>query len=40
MIDSKAMRKVAPDETLVVMGESQAGAVNVANPFRMLVKLS
>ena len=40
VIDSKAMRKVAPNETLVVMAESQAGVVNVANPFRLLVKLS
>ncbi len=37
--DSKAMRKVEPNETVVVVVESQVGAVNVATPFRMLIKL-
>ncbi len=40
MIDSKAMRKVEPNETVVVMAESQAGGVNIHSPFRMLVKLA
>ena len=39
-LDSKAMRKVAPNETLVVMVESQAVALNVSINFRMLVKLA
>jgi len=39
-LDSKAMRKVAPNETLVVMAESQVGAANVNLAFRMLVKLA
>ncbi len=39
-IDSKAMRKVQPNETLVVMLESQSAAVTVAASFRMLVKLA
>ncbi len=38
-IDSKAMRKVNQNETVVVVYESQATAVNVGSPFRMLVKL-
>ncbi len=38
VIDSKAMRKVQPNETVVWMAESQAAAANVANPFRMLIK--
>ncbi len=39
-LDSKAQRKVKNNETVVVMAESQAGAVIVGTPFRMLVKLS
>jgi len=38
-IDSKAMRKVQANETLVVMVESQAGAFTAAINFRMLLKL-
>jgi len=38
--DSKAMRKVEINETVVVMIESQAGAAQVVSPFRMLVKLA
>ena len=37
--DSKAMRKVGINETVVVVCESQADAVNISIPFRMLVKL-
>jgi len=40
VIDSKAMRKVGANETVVVVFEAQAGAVSVASHFRMLVKLS
>ena len=40
VIDSKAMRKVQMNETLVVMIESQAIAFDVADPFRLLVKLA
>jgi len=39
-IDSKAMRKVTPNETLVVVCESQSGAVDVVDGTRHLVKLS
>ena len=39
-IDSKAQRKVESGETVVVMGESFAGAVRVATPFRQLYKLA
>jgi len=39
-IDSKAMRKVSDDETVVVMYESFIGAVFVDMPFRQLYKLS
>ena len=39
-IDSKAMRKVAPNETLVVMVESEAVAFSASINFRILVKLS
>ena len=39
-IDSKAMRKMAPNETLVIMAESQQGAYQVSMPTRTLIKLS
>ena len=39
-IDSKGMRKVAANETLVVMAESQGGAFSIAAPHRYLVKLA
>ena len=39
-IDSKAMRKVGQNETLVVMAESQGTAAVVAVSFRLLVKLA
>ena len=39
-IDSKAMRKVSDNETVVVMAESQVGAVSVAANFRQLYKLA
>ena len=39
-IDSKAMRKVTPNETLVVVAESQAGAFDVFDGTRHLLKLS
>jgi len=39
-IDSKAMRKVENNETMVVMAESQGGAFSIAAPFRTLVKLA
>ena len=39
-IDSKAMRKVAQNETLVVVVESQAAAIAVILNFRILLKLS
>jgi len=38
--DSKAMRKVGPNETLVWMAESQTGSVQVSIQARMLMKLS
>jgi len=39
-IDSKAMRKVSPNESLVIIAESQAGAFSINTPIRTLVKLS
>ncbi len=38
--DSKAMRRVEPNETVVVMVESQSVAVDVSVTFRQLYKLS
>ena len=38
-LDSKAMRKVELNESIVIMAESQVSAVNVTTPFRMLFKL-
>ena len=40
VFDSKAMRKVGTNETLVVVAESQASALEIALPHRMLVKLA
>ena len=39
-IDSKAMRKVSPNEVIVMVVEFQAGAFSVSAPLRMLLKLS
>ena len=39
-IDSKAMRKIGPNEVMVVMCESQAGAFQVWDGTRHLLKLS
>ena len=39
-IDSKAMRKVEPNEALVVVAESQVGSFAVADGTRVLVMLS
>ena len=39
-IDSKAMRKIGPNEVLVHIVESQTGAFNLAAPIRALVKLA
>ena len=39
-VDSKAMRKVSQNETVVIMAESQVGAFRISTPLRMLVKLS
>ncbi len=39
-IDSKVMRKVTVNETIVFMCESQTGALNVAAHLRMLLLLS
>ena len=38
-IDSKAMRKVSPNEALVVVAESQAGAFDIFDGTRHLLKL-
>ncbi len=38
--DSKAMRKVTDGDTVVVMVESQVGALSIAATFRMLFKLA
>ena len=39
-VDSKGMRKVATNETLILVWESQSGAVDVLMPLRTLWKLS
>ena len=39
-IDSKAMRKVSDNETIVLMAESQLGALEVGMHLRLLMKLS
>ncbi len=39
-VDSKAMRRITPNETVVMVAESQVGAYSIAMPLRMLVKLS
>ena len=38
-IDSKSMRKVGANETVVLMYESQSGAVNLTAHMRILLKL-
>jgi len=39
-VDSKAMRKITDDETLILVCESQVGALDVAMHLRFLFKLS
>ncbi len=39
-VDSKAMRKVSSNETIVLMAESQIGAYSISMPLRLLFKLS
>ena len=39
-VDSKGMRKVSDNETIVLMAESQQGAFQISMNFRMLLKLS
>jgi len=39
-VDSKAMRKIGSNETLVIVAESQAGAYFVSAPLRTLVKIA
>ena len=39
-IDSKAMRKMSPNETIVVIAESQGGAFRISSNMRRLVKLA
>ena len=39
-IDSKAMRKGGPNESVVIVAESQGGAFDISMPLRMLIKLS
>ena len=39
-VDSKAMRKVSDNETVVIVAESQAVAFEISMPVRMLLKLS
>jgi len=39
-IDSKAMRKIGPNEVLVTMAESQGGAYRISSNVRTLLKLS
>ncbi len=39
-VDSKAMRRISPNETMVLIAESQTGAFQISAPLRVLVKLS
>ena len=39
-VDSKAMRRISPNEVAVIIAESQSGAFVISTPLRMLVKLS
>ncbi len=39
-VDSKSMRKVSDNETIVLVAESQAGAFSIAMHLRVLMKLS
>ncbi len=39
-VDSKAMRKVTEDETIVLVAESQGSAFDISMPLRLLLKLS
>ncbi len=39
-VDSKAMRKIAENETVVLVCESFVGALTISMPVRMLIKLS
>ena len=39
-IDSKAMRKVSDNNSIVLVGESQTGSVSMSAPIRLLLKLS
>ncbi len=39
-VDSKAMRKVTENETIILVAESQGGAFRINMPLRLLLKLS
>ena len=39
-VDSKGMRKISDNETIVFMAESQTGAYSISMPLRLLMKLS
>ncbi len=39
-VDSKAMRKVSTDETILIVAQSQVGAFDISAPLRLLLKLS
>ncbi len=38
-IDSKAMRRISPNEALVFVAESQSSAFKISSPLRILIKL-
>jgi len=40
IVDSKAMRKVKDDETIILVAESQSSGFRIAMPLRLLLKLS
>ena len=40
IVDSKGMRKVTTDETVVLVAESQIGAFDISMPLRLLAKMS
>ena len=39
-VDSKAMRKLGPNDTVAIVAESQSSAFQINSPLRMLVKLA
>jgi len=39
-VDSKAMRKISDNETIVIVAQSQSGAFEISTPLRLLFKIA